>query len=161
MDATELTCLSDRVVRAVTVGHTDAVELNDLLSTLAHMKETDALIRVWDTRGRQPIYNGTWHAIEQLHDLGKGKIPRGTILLPADRTRLAPARRLHKIVKGRIIHNRSEAAKPHMDSARRYVQDHPEYCKLKRHEQVKFLRTGLGVSNDAARGLVTKLKQKK
>jgi hypothetical protein len=78
------------------------VELNKLLQDLAHANETDALVRVWDTRGQTLISNETWNAMIQLHNLGKGNIPSGTIHPPADRRRLAPARRLHKICKFKV-----------------------------------------------------------
>ena len=74
-------------------------ELNRLLQDLASASETDALVRVWDTRGKNHIAAETWAAMLKLHSLGKGKVPEGTIHPPADRRRLAPPRRLHKICK--------------------------------------------------------------
>ena len=76
-------------------------ELNTLLQELAKAGETDALVRVWDTRGARKITDATWNALYALHDRGKGRVPEGTIHPPADRARLKPSRRLHKIVKGR------------------------------------------------------------
>ena len=76
-----------------------ADELNRLLQDLAVAGETDALVRVWDTRGSTHITKETWAAMLKLHSLGKGKVPEGTIHPPADRRRLAPPRRLHKICK--------------------------------------------------------------
>jgi hypothetical protein len=74
-------------------------ELNRLLIDLAKAKETDALVRVWDTRGSHRIDDETWKAMIELHNMGKGRVPEGTIHPPADRRRLAPPRRLHKICK--------------------------------------------------------------
>lgn len=76
-------------------------ELNNLLQTLASLGETDALVRIWDTRGTQLITEKTWKSLYLLHDRGKGRVPEGTIHPPTDRVRLKPSRRLHKIVKGK------------------------------------------------------------
>lgn len=76
-------------------------ELNKLLQDLAENLETDALIRVWDTKLNNNITHDTWNALIKLHNMGKGKIPSGTIHPPTDRRRLDPVRRLHKICKGK------------------------------------------------------------
>lgn len=153
--------LEQRVHEALVAGILPAIELNNLLQDLARNKETDALVRIWDIRGTRPeIYPETWRLLENLHNLGKGKIPVGTIIMPVDRARLSAPRRLHKIVKGKIISERSEAAKQHIDTAIEYIKSHPELKGKDRSDQVKSLRDGLNVKVDVARGLVTKLKQK-
>lgn len=144
-------------------------DINDLLVLLAEHKETDALVRVWDTIPKKDlarvVTDQTWSAIEKLHSLGKGKIPNGTIIMPSDGAgaarRLPAPRRLHKIIKGRIIHNRSELAKAHLPAAMAFAATHPELTAQHRSVQVKRIKAELKISNDTARGLVTKLKQKK
>lgn len=92
--------LEERTLSAI--NHPDelsSVELNKLLQDLAAAKETDALVRVWDTKGQRTITKETWNAMIILHNMGKGRVPNGTIHPPADRRRLQPARRLHKICK--------------------------------------------------------------
>ena len=138
-----------------------ASEINTLLQELATLKETDALVRVWDMRGSKTITPETWKAIEKLHNLGKGNIPEGTIIMPSDRPRLAASRRLHKIVKGKIVSARSDAAKEHLPTAMQYLRNHPELNDKQRSVQVATLKEALSIAADTARGLVTKLKQKK
>jgi hypothetical protein len=152
--------LEQRVKDAM-AGAMASSDLNTLLQDLANNKETDALVRVWDTRGTTPITLDTWTAIEKLHNLGKGRIPVGTIIMPADRTRLPAPRRLHKIIKGRIISARSDAAKEHLPAAMEYVRTHSELNGLHRSMQAKALQKALSVNMDTARGLVTKLRCKK
>jgi hypothetical protein len=137
------------------------IGLNTLLQELAQQKETDALVRIWDIRNGRPISEQTWKDIERLHALGKGNIPNGTIVIPQDRIRLAPARRLHKICKGRIISYRSNAALQHLQKAIEYVTTHSDFQHMERSLQVKTLQKDLDIDNAAARGLITKLKIKK
>ena len=90
--------------------------LNELARSLAGACETAALVRVWDalggSRGATPA---TWSAVERLHARGNGRVPDGSIALPASATRaLAPARRLHKICKGRRLSARSVSADAHL-----------------------------------------------
>lgn len=85
------------------VAPIDCKHINDLLRELALNAETDALVRIWDLRDRVVNWKlspDTWKAMMDLHARGKGKVPEGTIHPPADRRRLAPSRRLHKICKG-------------------------------------------------------------
>lgn len=94
--------LTDRTLTMINMHAIDNDQINDLLKELALAKETDALVRVWDLRDRVrnwKVYPDTWKAMMDLHAQGKGKVPNGTIHPPADRRRLAPSRRLHKICK--------------------------------------------------------------
>jgi hypothetical protein len=94
--------LETRTLRMLESQSPDAASMNSLLFDLAEAKETDALVRIWDLRGRIPgweVQPEAWAAIIKLHSLGKGKVPDGTIHPPVDRRRLAPSRRLHKICK--------------------------------------------------------------
>uniref|UniRef100_A0A6C0J5S4 Uncharacterized protein n=1 Tax=viral metagenome TaxID=1070528 RepID=A0A6C0J5S4_9ZZZZ len=153
--------LCDRVHNALKINISDKAELNTLLQDLAREKETEALVRIWDTKKNTEIDKETMLAITELHNMGKGKIPHGTIDIPYDRPRLAPSRRLHKICKGYLLHTRSEAAKQYIIAAILYVDSHPEYAELKKGEQIKVIRNYLKIPNDTARGLVTKLKHKR
>jgi hypothetical protein len=153
--------LQQRTERALESGYKSEYALNCLLKDLADAKETNALVRVWDIRNKATIYPETMSAMESLHNMGKGKIPEGTIVLASDRTRLAPARRLHKIFKGQVLSSRSEAAKQYIVEAAAYLSKHPEIKTMKKGEQIKVFRNELNMPNDTARGLVTKLKQKK
>ena len=75
---------------------------------------------------------------------------------------LAPARRIHKICKGEIMHKRSKAAKEIIDVARAWLkQQDPNFTQLERSEQVKKLKVDLNVTKETARGAITKLKQMK
>ena len=110
-------------------------------------------------------------ALQQLHDKGKGRVPAGGLRVPAKTGRsLAPARRLHKIMKGRRLSARSDAAKSVLAPATQWVA--AERAKGRKFNGVttakarislaKELRAALSLpSLEVARGLVTKLKQKK
>ena len=102
------TTLQSRVDEALSssasVGSSDL--LNKLVADLAGARETPALVRVWDAMGgSKEAKPETWKAVERLHSLGKGRIPStGTLALPPlGRKTLEPARRLHKICKGRRV----------------------------------------------------------
>lgn len=152
--------LKERVTNVLSLPDLNTHLINQLLQDLANARETDALIRVWDVRGNTQISYETMHAMEQLHRLGKGKIPRGTIIMPLDRPRLPAPRRLHKIFKGYTLRERSDEAKKYVTEATKYVLEHPNFKTLKRSDQIIELKHNLRVPNNTARGLVTKLKQK-
>jgi hypothetical protein len=159
----QLDCMSlEQRTSAALKEDLDVDNLNSLLQDLANRLETDALVRVWDTRGNTAIRPATWQAMEQLHTLGKGKIPGGTIHPESDRRRLAPARRLHKILKGKRVSARSTAAKDHVSVAVEYIRAHPKsLANVHRSVQAKVLKKALQIDLETARGLITKLKQKK
>ena len=91
--------LETRTMEVLAFSPISVDDFNKLLQDLATARETDALVRIWDMRGKIPISKETWTAMLQLHSLGKGRVPEGTIHPPHDRRRLPPARRLHKICK--------------------------------------------------------------
>lgn len=68
--------------------------LNVLVRTLAEAGETRALVRVWDVMGgRAAAEASTWAAVQKLHGKGKGRIPTGTLSVPAlARRELQPGR---------------------------------------------------------------------
>jgi hypothetical protein len=148
--------------------------LNVLLQDLAAANETDALIRVWDVLGNSKLCDPTtWQALETLHSK-KGKVPTGKLTVPAAPGRtLQPARRLHKICKGRRLSARSTAAGHSLDGAVQWLA--AERLKGRktflggigggggkgRRLLAAELQAALGIDKETARGLVTKLKQKK
>eukprot|EP01051_Picozoa_sp_SAG22_P009470 SAG22_NODE_792_length_7198_cov_1.752641_6_plen_195_part_00 len=116
----------------------------------------------------------TWRAVEKLHARGKNKIPSGTLVLrpaPGKRAMLTPARRLHKICKGRRLAARSAAAGGHLAAAMDWLAAERGKGRTVflaaskgapgRAALAKELAAALGVGPELARGLVTKLKQKK
>ena len=126
---------------------------------MAQKKETDALVRLWDIRGSKKIDAATWDTMKKLYDRGKGKLPTGSIIIPADRRRLPPARRLHKIMKGRIMSERSDLAKEmlkdHMPDVVKYLEAHPDLKDKRRSKQIGILRKAMSIDHTMARGLVT------
>lgn len=131
----------------------------------------------------------TWAALDRLHNdqkkvMKKKNVATGNnshhppphvahtllVLPPLNRKTLAPPRRLHKICKGRTVSARSESAKASLDVAVAWLAAERKKGRSTflgkggargRRGLVKELKKVLGVSNDTARGLVTKLKQKK
>lgn len=144
--------------------------LNVLLADLAAAGETDALVRVWDRLGgAHHATERTWRALERLHECGKGRVPRGTLVLPAESARkLTPERRLHKICKGRVTSRRSAAAAIQLPAALEWLEAQRAAGRQSflsgregpaRSALANELRRALGVDKEAARGLVTKLRQ--
>jgi len=151
-------------------GNSTTKCLNQLVIDLADAAETSALIRIWDVLGGSKKASAdAWRAVERLHSRGKGKIPRGSLHLPATSHRtLNPARRLHKICKGKRMSKRSEKAEAHINAGIAWVKTQRATGRQidastgkKRGKVIKELRKALQIDKETARGLVTKLKRKK
>mmetsp|Transcript_17357 Transcript_17357/g.34566 ORF Transcript_17357/g.34566 Transcript_17357/m.34566 type:complete len:183 (+) Transcript_17357:91-639(+) len=148
---------------------------NEMIGRLELAGQTHAIIVVWDAMGGKNYASSkTWVAIERLHSRGKGRIPAGNLILPEWHTvsRMAPERRLHKICKGRVLSQRSSKASDFIEPALlwlRQQRDIGQEIKLSsgrgtnrsRFQLIRQLQTALNIDKDTARGLVTKLKQKK
>ena len=153
----------------------DAAGAEALLSELAAQGECEAMIAVWDGLKAQRIVpsKAAWAALERLHSRGKGRIPRGTLVVRSATSgsrALAPGRRLHKIMKGRRVSARSDAALPFMGPAVAWVAaERAQGRQLRcgkgakaRISLAKRLLADLSLpSLEVARAVVTKLKQKK
>ena len=110
-----------------------------------------------------------WAAVERLHARGKGRVPSGTLRLhEALRGGLAPARRLHKICKGRRMADRGRAAADFVERGLAWVAAQRSSGRSfaagggsERSQLAKELETALGVDRETARGLLTTLKRKR
>eukprot|EP00854_Cymbomonas_tetramitiformis_P001737 gene1737-2397_t len=149
---------------------TSSSALNSLACALAKAGETAALVRVWDALGgSQGASPATWLAVEALHARGKDRIPNGTLRLPALSARaLAPARRLHKICKGRRMSARSAGVQDYIANGLAWVAAQRVAGRSldagsgrARSIMAKELRKALSINLETARGLVTTLKRKK
>ena len=151
----------------------DSADANLLIRDLANAGEIAAVIHVWDITPKRE--EETWRAIEKLHTKcrkRKGKIQRVSkqIKLPepgCSLRKLHPSRRLHKIWKGRVLHKRSEKAKPHLDGAIAWLESERSKGRIVKADTSSRMRKvavklskELQVDTETARGLVTKLKQK-
>jgi hypothetical protein len=144
-------------------------ELNILVRDLATAKETAALVRVWDLIEKAAVEEATWCGVNALHNLGKGRIPQGGLSLPALSSKtLAPARRLHKICKGRSVKARNVLASEHLDAAISWLTTQQASGRVvsaeggkARRMMAKELAKALGVNTKISLALVTKLKQKR
>ena len=158
-------------VDAALEGTISLSSLNSLACALAEAGETAALVRVWDalggSKGASPA---TWLAVEALHARPKHLLPgSGTLRLPAQSVRaLPPARRLHKICKGRRMSARSAGAQEHVANGLAWVAAQRAAGRSLeagggrgRSLLAKELRKALGINLEIARGLVTTLKRKK
>ena len=96
--------------------------------------------------------------MKKLHDKGKGKVPDGTFIIS---TGLKPSRRLHKIFKGQRLSKRSELAKKYIDIVVTLLKNGELDKTLPRIKMAKEIKRLLGINLEIARGVVTKLKQKK
>ena len=158
-------------VDAALEGTISLSSLNSLACALAEAGETAALVRVWDalggSKGASPA---TWLAVEALHARPKHLLPgSGALRLPAQSVRaLPPARRLHKICKGRRMSARSAGAQEHVANGLAWVAAQRAAGRSleagggrARSLLAKELRKALGINLEIARGLVTTLKKKK
>ena len=147
-------------------------ELNHLVRDLADARETAALVRVWDILhqlGKEAVEEATWRSVNSLHNLGKGHIPKGELVLPTLLAKtLQPARRLHKIVKGRSVAARNVLAKEHLDAAINWLTKQQTSGReisaeggKARRVLAKELAKALEINTKIALALVTKLKQKR
>ena len=106
--------------------------------------------------------------------MGKKRIPAGNLVVPAPKGKaLQPARRLHKICKGRRLSQRSNQALTVFEPAVKWVETqramgaaspHASYLNgqgAARHKLAQVLAAALCVLKETARGVVTKLKQRK
>jgi hypothetical protein len=166
--------LQTRLDAVLKAGCSDAQAATGLLLDLAAAAECAAVIAVWDGLKARSVApsDSAWTALDKLHSRGKGKIPAGRLTVASSSSggrTLAPGRRLHKIMKGRRLSARSDAAKSAMGPAVAWVA--AERAKGRtfsvtsakgRISLAKELRTALRLpSLEVARGVVTKLKQKK
>lgn len=144
--------------------------LNDLACDLANACETEALVRVWDALGGNKGASGaTWIAVKRLHAHSKGRIPVGSLQLPAElRKRLTATRRLHKICKGGRVSARSDNAKEHLACGLAWVASQRADGRSfdvsggrGRMEVARELKRVLRIDLETARGLLTKLKRKR
>ena len=158
-------------VDAALEGTISLSSLNSLACALAEAGEMAALVRVWDalggSKGASPA---TWLAVEALHARPKHLLPgSGALRLPAQSVRaLPPARRLHKICKGRRMSARSAGAQEHVANGLAWVAAQRAAGRSleagggrARSLLAKELRKALGINLEIARGLVTTLKKKK
>ena len=145
-------------------------DLNALAIKLADAGETGALIQIWDEMGGSKFATPTvWAAVERLHARGKGKIPSGTLRLTEKREpqKMAPARRLHKICKGRRMSARAVDSEEILPRGLVWVAEQKAAGHAlnasggKRMAIAKQLKNALGIDLETARGLVTKLKRKR
>lgn len=145
-------------------------ELNALAAALADAGETGALIQIWDElQGAKGATSATWSAVERLHARGKGNIPGGTLRLSqfGAPQKMPPARRLHKICKGRRMSARAVDSEEILPRGLVWAAEQKAAGKSldasggKRMAIAKQLQKALGIDLETARGLVTKLKRKK
>ena len=81
------------------------VDLSILMCQLLEAQETAAFVWIWDlAKARGVVISASVRvAMERLHQLGKGNVPDGTLILPKNSgARIKAARRLHKIVMGPV-----------------------------------------------------------
>ncbi len=138
--------------------------VNNMLQILAVKGETGGVIALWDKLKEHDwkVSDCAWNAMNNLHNRGKGKIPNGTFNLSTGR-RLAPPRRLHKIFKGKRLSKRSDEAKKHIDHVIKLIENGQlEFDPTaNRFKFAKDISKIIGVPLEVARGIVTKLKQRK
>lgn len=161
---------------ALLQGGVDAAGADELLPQLAALGECKAVIAIWDELKSKRVVpsESAWAALETLHSRGKGKIPVGSLTVPRRDARgkrtLAPGRRLHKIMKGRRMAARSESALQFVEPAAAWVA--AERAKGRQLESAKGSKARIALAKElqaelnlpsleVARGVVTKLKQRK
>ena len=155
----------------------------DCLVVLAEAGETAALIALWDRvaeacpRAHPSANTRVWAAVSRLHTRHRKRADRrrGTLLTPLTTTRrLDPARRLHKICKGRRMSQRASGAQLYVAAAVAFLAaeraagrgDRVSAAFVARGKGriacAKRLKSVLKIESlETARGLVTTLKRKR
>ncbi|GMI19643.1 hypothetical protein TeGR_g5904, partial [Tetraparma gracilis] len=147
--------------------------MNELARELGRAKQVAAFIHMWDRlKAAKCLDPATVEASKRLHGPKKAKLGKRQLKVPkAAGPTLAPARRLHKIVKGGQMSMRSNKALEVWDEALNALRLHrtdrggKAFFKggpLKGSQKdslIGWLRKKLGVDKDTARGLTTKLQQ--
>jgi len=135
----------------------------NLLQQTVALKEMKAAIFVWDR-----IFARGWTPTEQCYTIlsklhGKKTPESKNIRIPktGDTKTLAPARRIHKIIKGWNVKKTNVHVFDHVDKATKFFQANPDLIYLHRNVLSKKLTKECGIKSEVARRLVTKLKQKR
>jgi hypothetical protein len=155
---------------SIASSQSSAVELNELLRCCVSHRDARATVHVFHLLGSGSIDAASWDALKTLE---QERTHREVFAVPVPaRAQLAPLRRIHKICKGPRLHERSEMAKRVMPrvmewlearvgSGRKAMSNAQRLCGKRRRAQADALAKELGLRATCARGVVTKLKQKK
>ena len=142
-------------------------ELNELLRAVAGRGDARAAVHVYDLLGSACVDAASWGVLRSLEHR---RLHHDVFAVPAQtRRQLQPLRRIHKICKGSRTHARSEMAKEVMlevvtwlERSSGGTQSNGQRLHGKnRRKQAHILQKELALSMSCARGVVTKLKQKK
>ena len=145
--------------------------LNHLLRAVAAQGDARAAVHCVDLLTSARIDAASWDALRKLESQRVQRDVYDVAVRVGGRT-LAPLRRIHKICKGPRTRQRSDAAKEALPSVLQWleadahgrrgaVSNRQIFQGVKRRAQADILRKELGLDMNCARGVVTKLKQKK
>jgi len=138
------------------------IDGNLLIQKLAKECDARAVIYIYDQMKSKAleITSETWNALRKLEKVAKEKKLVEKYSVPVKVGALAPGRRIHKICKGVVLHERSKLAKNVMPLAIKWVTENKNVLPTERSQQVQMLVSELKIDKDTARGVITKLKQK-
>ena len=141
-------------------------QLNELLIALARVMDARACVYVIDVMKAQKV-NLSQSALNALRiiERDRGVHVKNVHVVPVpDRATLDPVRRIHKVLKGKRMSERSSLAKEHVDAAIAWVRAQPHVdarsSARARMNVAKSLANHMNISLEVARGVVALLKRK-
>ena len=138
---------------------------NTILKECVFHKEMEATVYIYDkiiSSGHKPDAT-TFKLVDKLHSK---KIPESNkihIKYQDSAKRLAPRRRIHKIMKGHNYSDKYNSAKEHEEKVRKFLDENPNHkAKIdKRIKLAKIISKNCGITFNDARFVITALKRKK
>jgi pentatricopeptide repeat protein len=137
-------------------------EYESLMGKCVNKRDFRAAVYVFDKILQHKIVPSetVYLTLEGLHSKS---LPESSILeIPSDgmsQRKLAPRRRIHKIIKGWRQKKTNVVVKQYLDKARIFLGENPQYKTLPRLSLARKLEKACHIEFETARRLVTKLKQ--
>jgi len=138
---------------------------NSILKECVRHKEMEATVYIYDKiikSGHKPN-NVTFQLVDKLHSKTVPESNKIHIKYQDSAKRLAPRRRIHKIMKGHNYSDKYNNAKEHEEKVRKFLDDNPIHkAKIdKRIKLAKIISKSCHITFNDARFVITALKRKK
>ena len=140
-------------------------EYNNILKSCVYHKEMEATVYIYDEILKKSITPNsyTYSLINKLHSKTIPESNRIKIKYQEAKRRLAPRRRIHKIMKGHNYSDKYNNAKIHEEKVRTFLDNNQNYKVMieKRNKLAKIISKNCNISFNDARFIITSLKRKK
>jgi pentatricopeptide repeat protein len=138
---------------------------NSIIKECVYHKEMEAVVYIYDqiiNSGHKPD-ELTFKLVNKLHSKTIPESNKIHIKYQNSAKRLAPRRRIHKIMKGHNYSDKYNNAKEHEEKVRKFLDENPNYKSQvdKRIKLAKIISKKCNISFNDARFVITALKRKK